>query len=135
MEEKMRTVYEYCLLRYVPDIERGEFVNVGLMLMCKRYRWMRVEVHIDEARLQVLSPRCDVKRLRVQLGVFTRGDVPARDLPVEERYRWMAAVKSAVIQTSPSHPGLLLTSPETPAAEVRTSLDNLFDTLFSRLVK
>lgn len=131
----MRTVYEYCLLRYVPDIERGEFMNVGLMMMCKRYRWLRVGLHIDEARLSLLAPRGDMSRLRTQLNVFTHEDVPHRDLPVEEKYRWMAAVKSAIIQTSPSHPGILLTGPDVGADEIRTALDDLFYTLFARLVK
>lgn len=124
------TVYEYATLRYVPDVERGEFVNVGLLMMCKRYRWLRTAVRLDERRLMSLFPKADLKLLRSQLGVFERRDVPAADLPVEERYRWMAAVKSAIIQVSASHPGVL------PAgdADPMEALDDTFTRLFLCLV-
>ncbi len=133
-DNRVRTVYEYCLLRYVPDIERGEWMNIGLLMMCKRWRWLRAELHIDEARLRHLSPDADIPRLRLQTGVFARADVPFKDLPVEERYRWMAAVKSAIIQTSPSHPGLLICPADAPGSAVRTQLDAIFESLFARLV-
>ena len=126
-----KLIYEYCLLRYVPDIERGEFINVGLMMMCKRRRWLRTALRVNEERALSLMPKCDFVRLRTQLDLFTRGDVPERGLPVEERYRWMAAVKSAIIQTSPSHPGLLLLNAGEDPAE---RLDAEFDRLFTRLV-
>lgn len=127
MDDKI--IYEYCTLRYVPDIERGEFVNVGLMMMCKRHRWLQTSIHIDERRILGLCPAADTERLRTQLAVFERKDVPQADLPVEEKYRWMAAVKSAVIQTSPSHPGIIPTD-----AAPSVALENKFDELFKRLV-
>lgn len=105
-----KIIYEYCVLRYVPDVERGEFVNVGLMMMCKRHRWLHVETDIDTDRIRALFPAADIDRLQTQLGMFLREDVPQRDLPVEERYRWLSAVKSAVIQTSPSHPGIIIST-------------------------
>lgn len=117
------TIYEYCLLRYVPDIERGEFVNVGLLMMCKRRRWLRAATHVDTAHLSALRG-VDEDLLRRQLTVFERTDVPAYDLPVEERYRWLAAVKSAIIQTSPSHPGILA-----PGETLDTTFDRLLRTL------
>lgn len=129
-----KTIYEYCILRYVPDIERGEWINVGLLMMSKRARWMRTQVLIDERRVAAISPKSDIARLRTQLGVFLRDDVPSSDLPVEERYRWMAAVKSAVIQTSPSHPGLLPHHTEATRVDIRNMLESQFDALFSRLV-
>lgn len=132
MEEKI--IYEYCLLRYVADIEREEFVNIGLMMMSKRYRWIRCELHIDEQRIAAIFRNPDIERLRIQSAVFTRSDVPFPDLTVEERYRWLAAVKSAIIQTSHSHPGILpLPSPVT-RQEAAEALDDKFNTLFNRLV-
>lgn len=119
-------VYEYALLRYVPDVERGEFMNVGLMMMCKRARWMRVAVNVDADRLRALTPRADLGLLERQLGLFTRNDVPTADAAVEERYRWLASAKSAIIQTSPSHPGLV---------NGRENLDRTFDGLFACLVE
>lgn len=131
MEEKI--IYEYCVLRYVADVEREEFVNVGLLMMSKKQRWLRCELQIDERRIGAMFPRADVALLRRQLTVFTRRDVPAADLTVEERYRWMAAVKSAIIQTSPSHPGLLPAVATRP--EAHRALASQFDKLFQRLVK
>lgn len=133
MEEKI--IYEYCLLRYVADIEREEFINVGLMMMCKRYRWMKCELHIDEHRVSTLFCNPDIERLRIQLALFTRNDVPFPDLTVEERYRWLAAVKSAIIQTSPSHPGILLLPTPISHKEVTDALDEKFRALFHRLIK
>lgn len=129
-----RIIYEYCILRYVPDIEREEFINVGLMMMCKRFRWMKVIVNPDESKIKSISSKADIKRLRHQLELFIRTDVPFPDLAVEERYRWMAAVKSAIIQTSPSHPGILKLPSETSRQEISGLLDQKFDELFKRLV-
>ncbi len=132
MEEKI--IYEYCVLRYVADIEREEFVNVGLMMMSKRYRWIRCALNIDEERIAALSRKADVARLRLQLSLFTRNDVPAPDLTVEERYRWMAAVKSAIIQTSKSHPGIIAKSANASRQEAINLLNEKFDELFTRLI-
>lgn len=126
-------IYEYALLRYVPDIERGEQVNVGLLMMCKRLRWLRVATMVDEGRIGSLFRKADVALLARQLSAFRDKGVPGADLPVEERYRWMAAVKSAVIQTSPSHPGIV-PGVDAGSADARERLEEIFDTLFSRLV-
>ena len=130
-DSKEKIIYEYCLLRYVPDLERGEFLNVGLMMMSKRCRWMRTEILLDEVRLLAMSAKCNLERLREQISVFQSRDVPSPDIAIEEKYRWMAAVKSAIIQTSPSHPGLLYASLD----DAKKSLDTKFDELFERLVK
>lgn len=119
-------LYEYSLIRYVPDIERGEAVNVGLVMMCKRRRWIQARIHIDADRLLALCPDADICRLRTQLGVYLRADVPEPGLPVEERYRWLTAVKSAIIQSSPSHPGIIPDGAE--------SLEEVFTRLFDKLV-
>lgn len=133
MEEKI--IYEYCVLRYVADVEREEFVNVGLMMMSKRWRWMRTELHLDEARIGGFFDRCNLGLLRRQLGVFLREDVPDVGLPVEERYRWLAAVKSACIQTSASHPGVIPIGEGATREEARAALDEKFVELFGRLVR
>lgn len=133
MEDKV--IYEYCVLRYVSDVEREEFLNVGLIMMSKRYRWIRCALHVDDQRIGCMFPNADTDRLRLQLSVFTRDDVPQSDLSVEERYRWMAAVKSAIIQTSPSHPGILPCAADASRADICRSLDSKFDELFHRLVR
>lgn len=130
-QAREKIIYEYTILRYVPDLERGECVNIGLMMMCKRHKWHRTGIYINSDRIKAICPDADVARLKCQTGIFTSTDVPFADIPVEEKYRWLAAVKSAIIQTSPSHPGILLKdSKESP----RQQLDALFDTLFARLV-
>lgn len=126
-------LYEYCILRYVPDIERGEFLNVGLLMMCKRRRWLRCELIADYQRIEQTFPDADITRLKRQLQPFTATDVPSRDLPVEERYRWMAAVKSAIIQVSPSHPGIIL--PAAISENSEKSPDDLLNAEFTRLFR
>lgn len=133
MGEKI--IYEYCLLRYVADIEREEFINVGLMMMSKRYRWIRTEIALDDAKIEGFFKISDVGLLRRQLAVFMRDDIPGCDLPVEERYRWLAAVKSACIQTSASHPGVIPVAAEITRERAWEALDKKFGELFRRLVK
>ena len=129
-----KIIYEYSLLRYVADVEREEFVNVGLLMMSKRWRWMKCAINIDEDKLNAVFKRCNIGRLRHQISLFQRCDVPASGLSVEERYRWMAAVKSAVIQTSPSHPGILLVQDELNSELAKKELETKFEELFRRLV-
>lgn len=113
-------LYEYAVIRYVPCLEREEFINIGLIMMCKRRRWLRTELHIDEARIRAICPRADIGLLRRQVELFSRRDVPAPGLPVEETFRWLTAAKSAIIQTSQPHPGL--------------STDPTLDDTFTRLL-
>lgn len=126
MQEQNR--YEYAVIRFVPRVEREEFVNVGLAMMCKCRRWMRVELMLNENRIKAMSPDADLDVLSRQLQSFVdiaEGKIsagPVASYPVEERFRWLSAVKSSVIQTSRPHPGL------TP------DLDLTFRSLFSDLI-
>ena len=105
-------LYEFAVVRYVPRIERGEFVNIGLLMMNKRRRWMRFEAHLDAARLAVFDCPHTPQEIEAQLKTFAdvaAGKVsagPMAALPVEERFRWLTAVKSACLQTSRPHPGI-----------------------------
>lgn len=134
-EKQPCLIYEYCVLRYVADIEREEFVNIGLMMVCKRRRWMKVELLIDEERIRAMFRKADLERLHRQTGLFLKDDVPAPGLPVEERYRWLAAVKSAIIQTSPSHPGIIRHNADLSPSDLNGLLADRFDHLFNRLVR
>lgn len=128
-------LYEYALVRYVPRVDRGEFVNIGLVMMCRRRRWLRGEIRLDAGRIKALYPRADLAVLERQASVFTRDDVPSKDIPVEERYRWLTAVKSAVLQVTPSHPGLLCASEGVSDSDGSPlPLDAEFDRLFRTLV-
>lgn len=127
MQEQNR--YEYAVIRFVPRVEREEFVNVGLAMMCKRRRWMRVELMLNENRIKAMSPDADLDVIARQLQSFVdiaegkKSAGPVASYPVEERFRWLSAVKSSVIQTSRPHPGLI------------PDLDLTFRSLFSDLVK
>lgn len=126
MQEQNR--YEYAVIRFVPRVEREEFVNVGLAMMCKRRRWMKVELLLNENRIKAMSPDADLEVLARQLQSFVdiaegkKSAGPVASYPVEERFRWLSAVKSSVLQTSRPHPGL------TP------DLDLTFRSLFSDLI-
>lgn len=100
-------LYEYAVVRYVPRVDREEFVNIGLLMMCKRRRWLRGDIRLNGERLRAFDPHVALDSLMAQASLFMRDDVPSEGLPVEERYRWLTAVKSAVLQVSPSHPGIL----------------------------
>lgn len=119
-------LYEYAVIRYVPRVEREEFVNVGLVMMCKRRRWLRVRLHVCEERLKALFPKCDIEGLRRQLTGFERvaGGCagPIGTLEAHERFRWLTAVRSASLTTSRPHPGLT------------DNLQASFDRLFADLV-
>lgn len=123
-------LYEYAVIRYVPRVERGEFVNVGLIMMCKRRRWLRVRVQVDESKIGVFNPPHTPAQIREALSLFCMFDAdmpdvgrhPALSWPVEERFRWLTAVKSACLATSRPHPGY---------AE---DLDSEFDRLYAELV-
>ena len=122
-----RHLYEYAVVRYVPVIEREEFINVGLIMMCKRRRWLKVKLHVDERRIAAFTPAPSLGTLREQLGSFEKiaSGMPGviGDLDPHERFRWLTAVRSACIQTSRPHPGLT------------ADLDATFARLFTELVE
>ena len=121
-------LYEYAVVRFVPRPEREEFLNIGLVMMCKRRRWIRVDFLLRPERLAALGGDISLPALDRQLDSFRgicRGDVdagPLAAMTAEERFRWLTAVRSAAIRTSRPHPG--------HAAD----LDATFDRLFAELV-
>lgn len=125
-------LYEYAVVRYVPRVDREEFVNIGILMMCKRRKWLRGYIRLDEERLSAFDPKVNIESLRTQASIFMRDDVPSADIPVEERYRWLTAVKSAVLQVSPSHPGLL---PSDSVSSESSSTEDCLDAEFNRLFR
>ena len=107
-----RHLYEYAVIRVVPRVEREEFINAGVIIFCKRQKFIRVLFSINEARLLMLYPRLDTGQLQLNLESFERIARGARDggpiaqLELAERFRWLTAIRSSVIQTSRPHPGL-----------------------------
>jgi Protein of unknown function (DUF3037) len=119
--------FQYTVLRVVPRVERGERLNVGVVLYCRRRGFLGARVHLDEARLHALDPACDPATLRKALGglvAVAEGDPAAgrlARLDLSDRFGWLAAPSSTVIQPSAVHTGLS----DDPAAE----LGHLFERL------
>ena len=119
----MSEIFEYALIRVVPRIERGESVNAGVILYAKSFRFLATRIDLDEARLRSLDPNADLPAVRSALTAFARActDGPLAEKPIGERFRWLTATRSAIVQPGPVHAGLT----NDPAAE----LDRLFTTL------
>lgn len=111
-------VYEYALIRAVPRVERGEFLNVGVLLFCAQRRFLAARVAVDAGRLRSLDPSLDIALLRSQLEhvpILCAGGPPAGpigELALAERFRWLAAPRSAILQPSAVHLGLCEEEPE-----------------------
>lgn len=105
-------LYEYAVIRVVPKVEREEFVNVGIILFCKRQKFIRALVQVHEKKIMALDAEVDIETLTQNLHAFIRvaqGDTsagPIAALELTERFRWLTAVRSSSIQTSRPHPGL-----------------------------
>ena len=106
------SAFEYTVVRVVPYVEREEFVNAGVILFCRPLRFLDCRIELDEARLLALAPDCDIAAVRSQLALIPAicaGGPPAGELAgldQPERFRWLAAPRSTVIQVSPVHNGL-----------------------------
>jgi len=105
-------LYEYAVIRVVPVLDREEFINVGILLFSKRQRYIGVRTALNEARLKAFRSDLDLEQVRANLLALeqiARGDQAAgaiARLPVEERFRWLTAVRSTAIQTSRPHAGI-----------------------------
>ena len=105
-------LYEYAVIRYVPRVEREEFLNVGIVLFSKRGKFIQVKWHIDERRVKAFCDQEDVDELRANLEAFaaiaagTSKDSRIALMDHTERFRWLTAVRSSSLQTSRPHPGL-----------------------------
>lgn len=117
MSEK--TVYEYAVVRVVPRVEREEFINVGVALYCKKQRYADVKLFVDEAKCRALYADVDLALILRHLDSFKRicvGDKGAgklAELEQAERFRWLTAKRSTLIQCSVLHPGLCVSAEET----------------------
>jgi hypothetical protein len=119
--------FQYAIWRVVPSVERGEALNVGVVVYCRRRQFLGARVLVDETRLQALSPNLDVGAIRRHLDGMAR--VAAGDpdggaiaaMPQSERFGWLTAASSTIVQPSPIHTGLC----EDPQAV----LDRLYDRL------
>jgi hypothetical protein len=120
-------LFAYAVIRAVPRVERGEFLNVGVVLLCQDLQYLDDRIHVDAQRLCFLCKTIDIDVLQQHLAAFHaicmggRQGGPIGELDRASRFRWLTAVRSTTVQTSDVHPGLCTD----PAA----TLDHLFTTL------
>jgi Protein of unknown function (DUF3037) len=125
-----REPFQYATVRIVPRVERGELLNAGVVLFCRPLRFLGARTRLDEALLAALAPGCDPAAVRPHLAVVERiaaGDEaggPIARLPQSERFHWLVAPASTIVQPGPVHTGLT----DDPAGE----LDRLFAALVER---
>jgi len=129
--ETPRAAIEYCAVRVVPDLERGECLNVGVLLICRQTRFLDARIHLEPARLAALWPGLMGESLGLivahlaLIAPICAGDPsggPIAALTLRERWHWLTAPASTIVQPGPVHTGLTTD----PAAEL--------DRLFHRLV-
>ena len=122
--------FQYAMLRVVPRVERGEAFNAGVALFCRPLRYLGARAELDDAVLAALAPGCDPQEVRAQLDTLVAvaegrpegGHIAT--MPQSERFHWMTAPSSTIVQPSAVHTGLT----GDPAAE----LEKLFAALVSR---
>lgn len=123
-------LYEYAVIRLVPKVEREEFFNIGLILASTKSKYIRVQFYLCPDKFQLMrNDLVDLDEIAQNLETFEKiargekegGSIARLDIP--ERFRWLTAVRSSVVQTSPVHPGKT------------TDLDATFERLFEELVK
>ena len=127
MSGQGRVVFEYAILRVVPRVERGECLNVGVLVYCQPAELLVAALHLDRTRLTALAPDLDLDAVeaalegvhRVCIGGTVAG--PAAESSLGQRFRWLTSPRSTMVQTGPAHAGLTTD----PAAEPERLLDLL----------
>jgi hypothetical protein len=125
--EAARAPFAYAVIRVVPRVERGERLNAGIVLLCRPRRFLGAAIELDEARLHALDPGCDVDEVRAHLDLIRRiaagtpDSGPLATLSKAERFHWLVAPSSTVIQPSAVHAGL--------TADPAATLEHLLRTL------
>jgi hypothetical protein len=103
--------YDYAVVRLVPRVDLGAFVNIGVVLHARTAGFLDARLSAEESRIATLAPTFDIPLLRRYLDAYMlvcRGGIPGAPiglLPPSERFHWLTAPRSAVLQTSPVHPG------------------------------
>ena len=108
----MSKPFEYAVLRVIPRVERGECINAGVVLYCQADGFLGVRVHLDADRLKALDPGADLEAVRAHLEAFRSVCAGGPEagavgrLPLRERFGWLVAPRSTVVQPSEVHTGL-----------------------------
>jgi hypothetical protein len=104
-------LFEYAVIRVVPKVEREEFLNVGIVLFCAGKKFLQTRYKVDEERLRAFDGKTDIEEIKSYLKALEEicagkplgGAIGM--LPIAERFRWLTATRSTVVQTSKVHPG------------------------------
>ena len=121
--------YDYAIIRVVPHVERGEFVNAGVIVACATRGFLKARIELDEARLLALDPAADLEAIQIALSAIPAicaggaAAGPIGRLTVRERFDWLVAPRSTSIQVSPVHSGRC------------TDLDTALERLMSKMVR
>lgn len=127
MQDKQ--LFEYAIIRVVPRVERGEFLNVGVILYCASKNFLQIKYSLNKERLLALSPEIEINEVREILHSFeqickgTAEGGSIAKLPLSSRFRWLTAARSTIIQSSPVHPGLC------------SDMDKTIDKLYKEMVE
>jgi hypothetical protein len=103
--------YDYAIVRLVPRVERGETINVGIILSCPERDYLEARIELDAARIHALDAGFDLETARAHLAAIPRicrggpEAGPLGALPARARFHWLVAPRSTVIQLSPVHTG------------------------------
>ncbi|HYI12919.1 MAG TPA: DUF3037 domain-containing protein [Thermoanaerobaculia bacterium] len=124
-----RFSFDYAIVRVVPRVERGEFLNAGVILFCSTAAYLQARTELDHTRLKALAPAIDCEAVETYLesihkicaGGGEAGSIG--QLPQRARFHWLVAPRSTIIQMSPVHSG------------VHHDLDTALTSLFEKLVR
>lgn len=117
-----KCTFEYAIIRIVPKVEREEFFNVGVILFSKRKKYLGIKYQIDEAKFNAFSPELSLEDFKKHLNAWklicdgkpSGGTIGTFEL--SDRFRWLTACRSTIIQSSKTHPGLT----DNPEIELET---------------
>ena len=123
-------LFEYAVIRVVPQVEREEFINVGVILYCAKFKFLGACWKLDEKLLSLFAPHLDIDEVKENLCAFEiiskggpeAGTIGMLDLP--ERFRWLTATRSTILQPSSVHPGF--------TSDPQKTLEKLFQQLVDR---
>ena len=114
-----RHLFEYAVIRVVPRVEREEFINVGVILLCSKQKFLKMMYGLDHARITTFAKELDLSELEENLQSFQRISEGGKDagpiglLDAASRFRWLTATRSTVVQTSKVHPGFCVDGEDT----------------------
>ena len=124
---QQNNLFEYAVVRIMPRVEREEFMNVGIILYCAKLNFLQTLYTLNEERLRIFCTQVDKEELLQNLQAFERICVggnnagPIGKLETAERFRWLTATRSTILQTSKVHPGFS-TNPQETLTRLYTQL-------------